>query len=705
MTPSGYTERATVLTPDDVEVPGVGTVTVLTLAPEDGSDRPATLGPLGLADVERVLGETTRRAAAGEIDAVVLTGSGRTFLAGADLHLVRTVADRDQVLQLARAGHRVVAALADLPVPTLAYLNGTVLGGGLELALACDYRVAAPTVRAIGLPETYLGLLPGWGGCTTLPRLVGPEAALTVIIDNPARNNRTLGPHQALDIGLVDAVLTAADPGDPAGPLGPALAWLRGVGDGTTRVVRPERADDAAWTQALDARRALVAARAAGDAPALARALATVEAARSLSRDEAFVVEDEALADLVMTDQLRAGLYAFDLLTRRARRPAGRPEDVEPRPVTAVGIAGAGLMAGQLALLLARALRVPVTMRDLDTERAERGLANVMSEIDRAVARGHLRHEDAESIRLLLRVTTDLDDLAGADLVVEAVFEELDVKRAVFAELEAVVAPTTILATNTSSLSVTAMAEGLTYPERVVGLHFFNPVAVMPLVEVVRAQETDDATYATAFEIAQQARKTAVAVGDAPGFVVNRLLLRLLGEVLGALEEGTSVADADAALRPMGLPMGPFQLLELVGAAVAQHVLVTLRTNLGERYPDSPGLAEVVRSGRSFVHAEGRPTASSPVDESIGALFGSRPAPQPLGPEALLDRVRDALAEETRSLLDEGVVADPRDVDLAMILGAGWPIHLGGITPYLDRTGAAERATGRRFHEPGVADV
>ena len=615
-----------------------------------------------------------------------------------------------------------VAAIADLPVPTLAHLNGAALGGGLEMALACDYRTAAHDVRAIGLPETYLGLVPGWGGCTFLPRLVGPELRSRSSSTTPRATTGCSTPPRRWRAGLVDVVLPAPDDnaaavadagahgvaGAGAGeevvlPHGPGalprgvLDWLRQAVDGQVpvarRVERPtgphpaDPADDAEWLAAVDRRRDFVHARTAGGATAPEHALRTVAASRTRSRAESFAVEDDALVHLVMTDALRASLYAFDLLGHRARRPAGRPEGVEARQIRSVGIAGAGLMAGQLALLLARSLRVPVTMRDLDDERARRGLAAVHAEVERQRARGRISDAGAEHLRELVRVTTDVADLAGADLVVEAVFEEPEVKQRVFAELEAVVRPDTVLATNTSALSVSAMAASLAHPERVVGLHFFNPVAQMPLVEVVRAERTDDVAYATAFAVAQACRKTAVAVADAPGFVVNRLLVRLLGEVLGALEEGTTVADADRALVPMGLPMGPFQLLQLVGPAVAEHVLRTLRHDLGERYPDSPGLARVVREGRSFVTGAGRPTAASPVDPTIGELFGARRVTRPLDADGLLDRVRRALAEETALLLEDGVVAGPEDVDVAMVLGAGWPLHNGGLTPYLDRDG------------------
>ncbi|MDD9206885.1 3-hydroxyacyl-CoA dehydrogenase NAD-binding domain-containing protein [Georgenia sp. 10Sc9-8] len=689
------TERVTVVRPEDVQVAG-RTVAVLRLGPEDGSDRPTTMGREGLANLEDAVTAVRRRAETGDVAAVLITGTGGTFLAGADLHLVRTIAEPAQARAVAEAGHRVVSTLLDLPVPSLAHLNGTALGGGLEIALACTYRTSAPAVRRIGLPETYLGLLPGWGGCTVLPRLIGADAALRVIVDNPARSNRMLDAAAAERLGIVDAVVE-----DEQG----ALQLLVDILTGERQVPRRGPDDDATWQAAVDARRPMVEARVAGGALAPARALTVVAGARDRSRSESFAAEDDALVDLIMSDQLRAGLYAFDLLSRRGKRPAGAPQGVTARPVRRVGVMGAGLMAGQLALLLARSLRVPVVMRELDDERAAKGLAGVHAQVDQMRDKGRLSPGGADALREAITVTTDVADLADADLVVEAVFEEMGVKQQVFAELEQVVRPDAVLATNTSALSVTTMAERLQHPERVVGLHFFNPVAQMPLVEVVRAGRTDDVTYATAFAVAEASRKTAIAVADAPGFVVNRLLLRLLAEVLGALEEGTDVLVADRALAPMGLPMGPFQLLQLVGGAVAEHVLVELRARLGERYPGSPGLARMVAERQPFVSFEGRPSAASPVRPDIGEWFGNRPTADPPDAAGLLLRVQGALAEETDLLLQEGVAHDAGDVDLGMLLGAGWPLHNGGLTPYLDRAGASEQVRGRRFHQRGVADL
>src|SRR5690625_877357 len=691
MTP---TEHTTV-TVEDVSL-ATGTLALITLTGLGG--RPATLGPESIAALEEALGTCTERVRAGQLSAVALTGTEGYFLAGADLRAIATIGEEADARRVAEAGHRIVGALRELP--SFALVNGLALGGGLELALACRYRVAAAEAGPLGLPETMLGLVPGWGGCYLLPRLIGPEHALQVIVDNPARQ-RTLGAQQALDLGLVDAVVRGGEPDFRDG----ALAWVTEVLSGEIEPARPDHTADAdAWEAAVEARRAAVAHRAEGGAPAAQRALELVAAARTSGQAEGFAAEDTALSELIMSDQLRAGLYAFDLTRRRARRPAGAPDESLARPVRRVGLLGAGLMASQLAVLVARTLRVPVVMRDLDDERAAAGLAHVKDQVTRLQRSGRLDETGAHESLGRAPATADLGDLAGCDLVVEAVFEELSVKQRVFAEVEDVVGPDCVLATNTSALSVTEMAAGLEHPERVVGLHFFNPVAQMPLVEVVRTPHTSPAAYATAFAVAAGARKSAIACEDAPGFVVNRVLVRLLGEVLGALEEGTTVADADRALRPMGLPMGPFQLLQLVGPAVAMHVLDELRRALGDRYPESPGLARMVREGERFT-VEERPSAASAVREDLDRFFGSRPLAEPLDATGVLDRVRRALAQEVRLLLDDGVVADVRDVDLAMILGAGWPLHNGGIAPYLDRTGTSEAVTGRRFLDRGIASL
>ena len=329
-------------------------------------------------------------------------------------------------------------------------------------------------------------------------------------------------------------------------------------------------------------------------------------------------------------------------------------------------------------------------MTDLDQARVDAGVASVHAEIDSQASRGRISADTANRQKALITGSVSKEGFADADFVIEAVFEELAVKRQVFAEVEAVVPDTCVLATNTSSLSVSAMAAELAHPERVVGFHFFNPVAVLPLVEVVRGAATDDAALATALEVGKLLKKNCVIVADRPAFVVNRLLTRFLGEITAAVDEGTPFEVAEHAADPLGLPMSPFLLLQLVGPRIALHVAQTLADAFGTRFTVSPKLRALAESGKPSVYL---PDFS--VDPEVIALMsgGDRPS---AGPEVLA-RALEGLASEIAIMLDEGVVAAAEDIDLCMILGAGWPFHLGGITPYLDRTGVAAKVNGAPF--------
>jgi 3-hydroxyacyl-CoA dehydrogenase len=349
--------------------------------------------------------------------------------------------------------------------------------------------------------------------------------------------------------------------------------------------------------------------------------------------------------------------------------------------VAKVGIAGAGLMATQLAALFLRRLHVPVVIRDLDEEIVARGIEAVRDELASAASRGRIDHEAALALASILSGSTRWDGFSDCDFVIEAVFEELDVKRQVFGELEDVVPAGCVLATNTSALSVTEMAAGLRHPERVVGTHFFNPVALMPLVELVRTPETDDTALATAYDVVTKLRKRPVHVNDAPGFVVNRVLTRMMTVVLGAIESGSSIEEADEALLRLGLPMAPSVLLQMVGPRVANHVLQTLHEAYPDRFPLSPTLAN---------YAEGK--------DEVAVRAGELRSP-----EEILEAALEALADETRHLLEEGVVGSAKDVDTALILGAGFPFFLGGITKHLDQVGVSERVAGRPLAEVTAA--
>jgi 3-hydroxyacyl-CoA dehydrogenase/enoyl-CoA hydratase/carnithine racemase len=679
----------------DVALPhGAGTAALVTLDNGHDHTRPNTFGPAGLAELDRALDGIEAR---DDVAAICLTGKPFILAAGADTKGMARVGDREQVRTLVAEGNRVFRRLGEARVPSFAFVNGLALGGGLEIALHCTYRTVSRSAAALGLPECMIGLVPAWGGAWLLPNLVGAQRAVQVIVENPLDNGRTLPGGQAHELGLADAVFDAAD------FLEQSLTWAAGVVRGDIEVRRPDvdRSPDV-WATAVARGRAAADAKVHGAAPAPYAALDLVAKARTQGKDEALAEQAEVLADLLMGEESRASLYAFDLVQRRAKRPAGAPDRALARPVTKVGIVGAGLMATQLAALFVRRLQVPVVLTDLDEERVSRGVAAVHAEVDRLLARRRVTADTANRLKALVTGATDKAAFADADLVVEAVFEEMKVKRQVFAEVEAVVSADCVLATNTSALSVTEMAAGLVHPERVVGLHFFNPVAVLPLVEVVRAERTDDGALATAFDVARRLKKSAVLVKDAPGFVVNRILTRFLGEITRAVDEGTPAEVADGALAPLGLPMTPFVLLQLVGPGVALHVAETLTEAFPQRFGVSENLRRLVAAGRSAVwswDADGHPY----LDDETRALLEQ--GTTPLSAEQVRERAVSAIAEEVRLLVDEGVVAEPQDVDLCLLLGAGWPFHLGGITPYLDRAGVSERVTGRRFLPPGVASV
>jgi 3-hydroxyacyl-CoA dehydrogenase/enoyl-CoA hydratase/carnithine racemase len=674
----------------DVDLPGgAGRMALITL--DNGRDhtRPSTLGPAGLASLQAALDEVERRAGAGEIVAVGVTGKPFFFLAGADLSMAGAGRTRADGLAVARQGHAVFRRLGELPVPSFAFVNGAALGGGVEIALHCSYRTINRSVTAVALPECFLGLIPGWGGTYLLPNLIGPQQALDLIVANPMNSNKMITGEQAFRLGLADACLDAAD------FLARSLAWAGEVVTGRLAVERtPVDRDEAAWQRAAAAARSAADAKVHGAAPAPYRAIDLVLLARTASRDEGFAAEDQALADAAISPEFRRGLYAFDLVNKRARRPAGAPPKSLARPVTSIGVVGAGLMASQLALLFVRRLEVPVVLTDLDAERVQRGVGWAHAEIATLAKRGRLSPDAANRLTTLVTGSTDPAAFAGADLVIEAVFEQLEVKQQVLAQVEAVVRAECVLLSNTSSLSITAMAAGLAHPERVVGLHFFNPVAVLPLVEVVRGEATDEASLATALAVGAQLGKSCVLVKDAPAFVVNRLLNRLMGEVTAAVDGGADPELADHALDSLGLPMTPFVLLQLVGPAVALHVAQTLHDAHPDRFTVSANLRALVAAGLPGLYSWGADGKPFVAEQTRALLTVGEVA---LSADQVRERALRALAQECRLLLDEGVVAAAADIDLCLLLGAGWPFHLGGITPYLDDSGAAERAGVGRF--------
>ncbi len=675
---SSDAERVTKALLRKVTLPsGAGVLGLITLDNGEDHTKPNTFGPRSLIALNSAIDAAL---ADDEITALGVTGKPFILAAGADLTSIAS-SGAPGVRVVAELGHAVFRKLKDGGKTSFGFINGLALGGGLEVALHCDYRTVMDSAPALGLPEVMLGLVPGWGGAYLVPNLVGADTAVTLILENPLNNGKTVTGQQGFELGLADAVFSGAD------YLEQSLLWAADVLNGDVLVERPEIDRGEAWSAALTRAARVVRARTGGASPAAERAVDLIAAARTATRDEGFAAEDQALEDLSQTPELLASLYAFDLVQKRAKRPAGAPDRSLARPVTKVGIVGAGLMASQMAMLFVRRLEVPVVLSDLDQERVDKGVAYVHAEIDKLLAKGRIGQDKANRHKALVTGAVDKAAVfADADFVIEAVFEEMSVKKSVFADVEKVVSPTCVLATNTSSLSISEMAADLEHPERVVGFHFFNPVAVMPLLEIVQGSATDDATLATAFATGKALKKTTILVQDSPSFIVNRLLGRFMSEVSRVVDEGTPIQTVDGSFAGVA-PMPPFTLIALVGPAIALHNTETLAAAFPDRFYVSPALARVVaaRKGAYFL-------PDGTLDPEVEALLEQPTQPVVLSPAEVRTRVLSGLAQEARLMLDEGVVAAPEDLDLAMITGAGFSFWNGGLTMLLEREGLG------RFH-------
>ncbi len=690
-----YTEVVTHSKIREIELPsGAGTMALITLHNGFDFNKPNTLGPQTLAAFDKALDEAF---AVPGVTAVGIIGKPFIFAAGADLKGVTSVTDLAQAREIAELGHRVLGRLSEGPVPTFTFFNGLALGGGMEIGLNSTYRTASRAAAGLALPECAIGLLPGWGGNWLTPNLVGADNAVTVVVENPLNNSRMLKADQALALGVVDAAFDGAD------FLEQSLIWAAKVLRGEVEINRGEidRSEET-WGAAVARARGLAATKGRGAYPNVDKAIDLIEAARTSTKAEGFAAEDEALADLIMSDVTRSNLYAFDLVQRRAKKPAGAPDKSLARKVTKVGVVGAGLMASQLALLFARQMKVPVVMTDLDQERVDKGVAYVHTEVDKLVGKGRMNTDTANRVKALVTGTTDKAEFSDAEFVIEAVFEKMEVKQQVFGELEEYVKPDCVLATNTSSLSVAEMAKDLQYPERVVGFHFFTPVALMPTLEIAPTDKTDEASLATAFAVGKGIKKNCIWSADTTAFIVNRLLLRGLGEAIKTVDEGTPFQDADQGVLKVGFPMGAFIVLALSGLAVSLHTAESLAAAFPDRFGTSPGLENLVEAGKTAIY-QWDEQGNQSVDPEVAELWPQGDSPSTV--DEVAQRVKEALADEARRMLDEGVAQAPQDIDLALIGGAGLPLPNGGLLPMLDREGISERVTGKRFLPLGVASV
>jgi 3-hydroxyacyl-CoA dehydrogenase/enoyl-CoA hydratase/3-hydroxybutyryl-CoA epimerase len=637
-----------------------------------------------LARLDELLGEIEKLAADGSVRAVlVCSGKPGTFIAGADINEIASIGTEKEGYEASREGQRIFRRLEELPVPTVAAIDGTCLGGATELVLACGYRVASDGsgVR-IGLPEVRLGIIPGFGGTTRLPRLVGLSAALPLILTGQSVNAR-----KALRIGLVDEIVPAAILHDRARAVarGAAKPKPRGRALATRLIDRTFPGRRLALKQA----RKKVLKETRGLYPAPLAAIEVISSSIAAPLERAFENEARALGRLIVTDVCRNLIRVFALM-ESAKKAGPR---VAQRRVDRVAVLGAGVMGGGIAQLLA-AKDLHVRLKDIRTEAIASGLEHARDLVDRDVRRGRLDRREAERHMNLIAPTLDYSGFGNVDLVIEAVVERMDVKTTVLREVEARTPAECIITTNTSSLSVTAMQDALQRPENFCGMHFFNPVHRMPLVEVVRGPHTSDVALATVIAVARQLDKTPVIVNDGPGFLVNRVLGPYLNEAGWLLAEGAGVTAIDRVLLEWGMPMGPLRLLDEIGFDIARHAAATLHEAFGERMAPSPPLAVLDRTellgrkgGKGFYVYED--DKEKDVNDGIyAALRDTTPANRKAIPT---DQVRDrtvlAMVNEAARALEDGIAATPADIDLAMITGTGFPPFRGGLLRWADTLG------------------
>lgn len=649
-----------------------------------------TLSSDVLRAFDGLLAQLESRIANGQIHALgIRSAKSGTFIAGADVREFARLESAEEARRGSAEGQRIFRRLQRLRVPTIAVIDGTCLGGGTELALHCDYRIATdrPAMK-IGLPEVRLGIIPGFGGTVRLPAVVGLQEALGMIL-----SGKPVGSRKALRIGLVDRVV-------------PAARLEKELDEFMTLVISkriPERARDVSLSTRLlegtgigrkilfSAARKRIRKEAGDHYPAPFRAIDVIESSFGASLDEAYANEAKALGEL-LTSAGSQNLVRVFLLSQQAKRALpGRAMEAATE-IRKAAVLGAGVMGGAIAELIA-SNDVPVVLKDIDRGALDSGLKHAAELLKKAAAARVFSEEEAGLKLALITGTLEYDGFDDVDLAIEAVVERLPVKQQVLREVEAAMPDTAVLATNTSSLSVTEMARAVERPGHVIGIHFFNPVHKMPLVEVVRPATADEAVVATGVRFVLDMGKTPVVVADRPGFLVNRLLSPYLSEAGRLLAEGASVEHVDAVLTEFGMPMGPLRLLDEVGFDIAEHAGKEMGAAFGDRLATADVIDRLIDSGRLgkkngrgfYLYRDGRSTGVDPAvaDVARGGRGGGRSPTD----EEIRDRCLYLMVNEAAYALDDEVVSDPDMVDLAMIMGTGFPPFRGGLLRWADDVG------------------
>ncbi|HEX7186555.1 MAG TPA: 3-hydroxyacyl-CoA dehydrogenase NAD-binding domain-containing protein [Thermoanaerobaculia bacterium] len=652
----------------------------------DAPDRKVNVFTRGaLEELEQVIQTVAARGDIGCL--ILLSGKSGNFIAGADVEEIARVTDPMEAEAGSRLGHRLFSAWESLPFPTIAAIRGTCLGGGTEIALASTYRVASDGASTrIGLPEVRLGIIPGWGGSTRMPRRIGIAQSLDMIL-----TGRTVAGRKALKIGLIDALM-------------PDSGFLDPVRDFARERIDRKRKDSGGMDfkemlleknplgrkVVFDQARKKTLEETRGHYPAPLRAIEVIRIGIEDGMKAGFDAEARALADLAISRTSKNLVHVFRL-TEDAKRETGMPGG-EGRPARRAAVLGAGVMGGGIAQLVAHEADVPVRMKDVNHQALASGMTHASGLFDRLVKRHRLEAPEARRKMAMISPTLDYSGLRNVDIVIEAIVEKLEVKQNVFAEVAGHVREDTVLASNTSSLSIGKIGAKTSHPERVVGMHFFNPVHRMPLVEVIAAEGSAPWAVNTVFDLTRKLGKTPVLVKDTPGFLVNRLLMFYSAEALWLLDEGYRVEDLDRAMTDWGMPVGPMVLMDEVGIDVSTKVAHILHESFADRLPFPAWLDRLVEDGRlgtkngkGIYRYEGKERKEP--DPSAYALLGLHPKVSDPDPGRIADRMVLPMVNEAARCLEEQVVRTAGELDLALIFGTGFPPFRGGLCRWADQQG------------------
>jgi len=672
-----------------------------------------------MENFDTILPELEKLGSEGKIDSLVLvSGKPGNFIAGADIDLIQSAKTREEAEALSRMGQKLLDRWEDLPFPTVAAIDGAALGGGCELSLASSAIVMSndPAAR-IGLPEVMLGIIPGMGGCVRLPRKVGIATALDMIL-----SSKNLTAERAYKAGLIEAAIPKED------FQGSALKWvkanLKALQSGKRIAKEPKLGGMGGTMGSLmegnpvgrsviyKKAREGVMSKTRGHYPAPLEVISVLhdtgaaygEKLRGKTRERAMEREAEGFGKAAATD-VSKNLIRIFFMTEAVKKSKGLQggKAVDVQPVRSAAVLGAGVMGGGIAQLYAEK-GIPARMKDLNAQALALGVQAAGKIFQKQMQRRRINKRQYLQKLNLIAPVVDYSGFKSVDVVVEAIVENIDIKKKVFSELENNVSDDCVVASNTSSLSISKMQTAFKKPERFVGMHFFNPVAKMPLIEVIRGEKSSDEAVSTIFQFSKQLGKTPIVVKDAPGFLVNRLLLPYLNEATYLLADGVPIGDIDRVLLDFGMPMGPMELIDEVGVDVGDKVSHILYDAFGARMLPSPMNSKVVaaqrlgkKNGKGIYVYEGR---EKRLDSEIYSILGVTPKSGAVANEEILERCILPMINEASRCLEEGIVASASEVDLGMIMGTGFPPFRGGLLRYADTLGAKTIVERLRKYEP-----